>query len=260
MGRDDASRSQEDPGSLTQTSSSPPLSPMARVSLTGPTEEAAPRAPTLTKKPRLSHQSVRHIGSAVVATLVLVAALLAFRDGPGGEPSSSAAERLPGTRSSFTTSRLDNGWTRYESAEEGFSLDLPPGWGPFETGEYGPELRFSASESAPFASYGASFYVMKIDTNGYSDPATYFGFWRDYLSDMPNVVGEVGLTPTQLPAGQSYVVTSSHRSKSGQHTDTQYGFIHGAFAYRFVFVAPSEDLDEYEDVFHQVAMTVEFFD
>jgi hypothetical protein len=260
MERDDASRSQEHPGSLTQSSSSPPLSPMAGVSLTGPTEEAAPGAPTLTRKPWLSHQSVRHIGSVIVATLVLVAALLVFRDGSGADPTNSAAERLPGTRSSFTTTGLDNGWTHYESADEGFSLDLPPGWGPFETGEYGPELRFSASESAPFASYGASFYVMKIDTNGYSDPATYFGFWRDYLSDMPNVVGEVGLTPTQLPAGQSYVVTSSHRSKSGQYTDTQYGFLHGAFAYRFVFVVRSEDLDEYEDVFHQIAMTFEFVD
>jgi len=77
---------------------------------------------------------------------------------------------------------------------------------------------------------------------------------------MPNVVGEVGLTPTQLPAGQSYVVTSSHRSKSGQYTDTQYGFLHGAFAYRFVFVVRSEDLDEYEDVFHQIAMTLAFVD
>jgi hypothetical protein len=219
MERDDASRSQEHPGSLTQSSSSPPLSPMAGVSLTGPTEEAASGAPTLTRKPWLSHQSVRHIGSAIVATLVLVAALLVFRDGSGVDPTNSAAERLPGTRSSFTTTGLDNGWTHYESADGGFSLDLPPGWGPFETGEYGPELRFSASESAPFASYGASFYVMKIDTNGYSDPATYFGFWRDYLSDIPNVVGDVGLTPTQLPAGQSYVVTSSHRSKSGQYTD-----------------------------------------
>jgi hypothetical protein len=74
------------------------------------------------------------------------------------------------------------------------------------------------------------------------------------------VVGDVGLTPTQLPAGQSYVVTSSHRSKSGQYTDTQYGFLHGAFAYRFVFVVPSEDLDEYEDIFHQIAMTFEFVD
>jgi hypothetical protein len=175
-----------------------------------------------------------------------------------GSPSTreSASEDGADGPSSFTSSTLDTGWTHYESAAEGFSLELPPGWGPFAAGDqFGPELRFTASEAPPFASFGASLYVMRSPTNGYSDPTEYFEIWRNYLASSPHADPYVGMTTTKMRDGQGYVLTTKYNSKSGEHTETAYGVLQGDTAYRLVFVVSGLYLDENEDVFHDIAMT-----
>jgi hypothetical protein len=212
------------------------------------------------------------IASGAAAALLMLGALVLFQSSSSPVQTNVSASTAPlpeaeappptaldsttsGFASPFASYIAENGWTHYESATEGFSLELPPGWGPFSTKEYGPELRFSASESPPFASFGASLFVMKHPTNGYSDPQAYFEIWRDYLATTAHLVGDVGMTTTELRDGQAFILTTVYDFKRGEHAETTYGLLDGNTSYRLVFAVSGQYLDDYRNIFNDIAMT-----
>ena len=161
--------------------------------------------------------------------------------------------------SSFTYSVLGTGWTRYESASEGFSLELPSGWKTFTTDQLGPSLRFSASSVLPLATYGGNpqVYVMRESTQGSPDPKRYFKMVRHYLSSTAgqDLVGSVQMRRTRLRDGKAFILTFVYKTELGERGEMMYGLIHGGSTYRLVFVLPSQHLGDFEDLFHDIAMT-----
>jgi hypothetical protein len=163
--------------------------------------------------------------------------------------------------SSFTYSVLGTGWTRYESASEGFSLELPSGWQTFTTDQLGPSLRFSASSILPPATYGGNpqVYVMRESTQGSPDPERSFRVWRHYLSSTAgqNLVGTVQMRRTQLRDGEAFILTFVYKTELGVRGEMMFGLIRGGSTYRLVFVLPSRHLGDFEDLFHDIAMRFE---
>src|SRR5262245_25825229 len=115
MERQEATRGRELHSALTQASSMPFPPP--------PTD---PVFPAPRRDRRLRVVGDRRLALGVAAVVALVAGLIAFRDGSISEPSTQTTAGPRNARSNFTTSTLENGWTRYASADEGFSLELPP--------------------------------------------------------------------------------------------------------------------------------------
>jgi hypothetical protein len=212
----------------------------------------------------------RRLGRSVLLVGVgfLLGALIPLPDGPFGfsadVPSRRAPDPTPTTspasvvdQFSFTsTSEQEDGWRHYESAVEGVSLDLPPNWGPFPTESGGPDLIFNASDSYPFAGYGAALWVIKSDIGRTpSDAARYWSMWRRHIQTTIDVIGDVSMTKLNLPAGEAYVLRYAASEDGTEYSETMYGLLNGSAEYRLVFQVSSDRAHLYEDVFDEIADT-----
>ena len=92
--------------------------------------------------------------SGVLAVCLLVGALTVLPDESTEGPtdvslptgvSLPAVSPPPG----FTSTELPNGWTRYTSETEGFSIDLPSTWRTDTREDAGPFLTFYATDLVP---------------------------------------------------------------------------------------------------------------
>jgi hypothetical protein len=160
----------------------------------------------------------------------------------------------------FTVSVLDNGWSRYVSGAEGFSIELPPGWLTGTRDDLGPELKFSATDTEPTygpVSGGGSpgVFVMKHPVHEGEVPRLYYEMNRFQLQEDPRVIGEVELTDTNLGSGRTYVIRAMYRSPFGRRSETMYGLLLGSFEFRLHFAVPAHHLNEYEGLFHDIAST-----
>jgi hypothetical protein len=182
-------------------------------------------------------------------------------DGPSRGVPDPTATTSPGSvvdQFSFTSSfeRAD-GWRHYESAVERVAVDLPPNWGPFPTEEGGPDLIFDASDSYPFAGYGAVLWVIKSDIGRTpSDATRYWNMWRRAIQTETDVVGDVTMTTMTLPAGEAHVLRSVTRVNGVDYSETMYGLLSGSTEYRLIFGVSADRSHLYEDIFSEIARTL----
>jgi hypothetical protein len=87
------------------------------------------------------------------------------------------------------------------------------------------------------------------------DPSTYWEYIRQQYMENYTLISEAPMTQTSLPDGMAYVFAHAYEVSYGEQTETVYGLLHGTSDYRLIFAIPSPYLDEYEDVFHDIAMT-----
>lgn len=199
-------------------------------------------------------------GPPAAAQTQVIAPIYARSTRAQPEDTPKAGNSLAGTWG-FNASRLDSGWTRYESSAEGISLALPSGWGPFSTDhftdQYGSYLRFSASTSYPLLSFAGSsaLLVFEIPVPEGAIPRSYYEELRDQVSSAPSQPRTTPLTDTELHDGRAYVFTSVFDTTRGENSETVYGLLHGTTEYRLVFIAPVRSLDEQLDEFDDIART-----
>lgn len=181
------------------------------------------------------------------------------RSVPSPIPSPEATSEEPSILgpSDFDVVALGNGWTRYESQEVGFSIDLPPGW----SAVAGPKnlargVEFSAVDGPATQQPGNSplVIVSKYGVQGTRTARQYFEKVRlRYSTESSGLIRQSGLTETQLPHGKAYVFTSLVTSEVGRLSSTLYGRVHGTSAYTLLIIVPMDLLDEYEEVLEDIA-------
>jgi hypothetical protein len=172
-------------------------------------------------------------------------------------PEATSDEPSIPSPSDFDVIELGNGWTRYESEEVGFSIELPPGW----TAAAGPKnlapgVEFTAVDG-PIAQWqpGDSplVIVSKFRVHGARTPRQYFEKVRLRYSSESGLIRQSRLTETQLPHGSTYVFTSLITSDVGRLQSTVYGRMHGTSAYTLLIILPMELFDEYQEVLDDIA-------
>jgi len=229
------------PGSTEAGEGLVPIADMRAPHLPAP---PAPGAATDTRDRRLGF-ILAAIALGVVVMLGGVGFLLAGVDEEG--PNSSVASTV-----------LDTGWTRYESATEGFSIELPPSWSRYTKAipNFGHDLKFAAwgfsVEEEPWL------YVFEwLDRSG-PVAEIYFEQQRLQIGSDPAVVGVTELREIEVSDGVLYTFTSAIRSPSGhRRSETVYGIVHGGHEYRLVFLVPLEQKDEYDSLFDDIAKSFE---
>jgi hypothetical protein len=117
------------PGSTEAGDGLVPIADMRAPHLPAP---PAAGAATHTSDPRLGF-ILAAIALGAVVMLGVVGLFLAGVDGEDPNPS-------------FASTVLDTGWTHYESATEGFSIELPPSWSRYTKAipSFGDDLKFAA--------------------------------------------------------------------------------------------------------------------
>jgi hypothetical protein len=206
----------------------------------------------------------------VLAVCLLVGALTLRAGESTPEPNdvslpADVSLRAVSPPSGFTSSELPNGWTRYTSETEGFSIDLPSTWRTDTREDIGPFLRFYATDLVPTyppitGGSSPALFLMHQTVHEGEDPSTYWEHVR--LQDMEDhtLVSEAPMTRTSLRDGLAYVLAHTYKVSYGEQTETVYGLLHGTSEYRIVFAIPSPYQDEYEDVFHDIALTFDIAD
>jgi hypothetical protein len=169
-------------------------------------------------------------------------------------PSPQATSEEPSipSPSDFDVVALGNGWTRYESEEVGFSIELPPGW----TAVAGPKnlapgVEFTAVDGPAPTQEGPDVIVSRYELHEGQTPRQFFERFR--LRTFPGLVRRSELTDAQLPHGRAYVYTSAWKSKVGPLHETTYGFTHGGSAYTLAFIGVTRQMDKYDDVLLDIA-------
>jgi hypothetical protein len=161
--------------------------------------------------------------------------------------------------SSFASTVLDTGWTHYESATEGFSIELPPSWSRYTKPipNFGHDLKFAAWGFSVFQE-ATWLYVFDWPDRSGSVAETYFEQQRLQIASDPAVVGVTELREIEVSDGVLYTFTSVIRSPSGhRRTETVYGLVHGGHEYRLVFLVPLEQRDDYDSLFDDIAKSFE---
>ena len=228
-----------------------------------PIEEASSPTPTVRGRSQL-------IVWGVLAVCLLVGALTLLAGQSTPEPtdlSLPAGVSLPAVSPppGFTSSKLPNGWTRYTSETEGFSIDLPSTWRTDTREDAGPFLSFYATDLVPTyppitgGTSPALFLVHQTVHEG-EDPSTYWENIRQQYREHYALLSEAPMTQTSLRDGLAYVLEHTYEVSYGEQTETVYGLLHGTSDYRLIFAIPSPYLDEYEDVFHDIALTFDIAD
>jgi hypothetical protein len=165
-----------------------------------------------------------------------------------------------GPNSSFASTVLDTGWTHYESATEGFSIELPPSWSRYTKAipTSGPYLKFAAWGFPVEEHQEAWLYVFKAPVRSGQAAQSYFEHERVQIWSDPAVVRVSELREIEVPDGIIYTFASvAIRSPSGRRSETLYGVLHGGHEYRLVFLVPLEQKDEYDSLFDDIAKSFE---
>jgi hypothetical protein len=155
---------------------------------------------------------------------------------------------------SFDVVALGNGWTRYVSEDAGFAIELPPGWS--ATGRLptlSRKLEFSAfpGSTPPAPGESPSIFVSKYAAaRGLSARRV-----LEHLSrkSYDGLVRRSELAKTQLSHGRAFVYTGAWTSDVGPLRETTYGFVHGRSAYTLTFIGVTWQMEEYQEVFVDVA-------
>ncbi len=172
------------------------------------------------------------------------------------EPStpSQPSPSQPSSQPSFDVLPLGNGWTRSISEDVGFVIELPPGWN--ATGRLptlSRKLEFSAfhGSTPPAPGERPSIFVSKYVAGQGLPPRRVL----EHLSrkSYDGIVRRSELEKTQLSHGRAYVYTGTWTSDVGPLRETTYGFVDGRSAYTLTFIGVTWQMEEYQEVFVDVA-------
>jgi hypothetical protein len=228
-----------------------------------PIAEMAPHPPPPPVPGAATHTRTRRLGfmlGAMALGVVMLGAVgfLLYAE-PDQAPAHSPPRKTleePSTPSqpSFEVLELGNGWTRYVSEDVGFAIELPPGWS--ATGRLptlGRKLEFSAfhGSTPPAPGESPSIFVSKYAAARGLAPRRLLEHLRRKSYD--GLVRRSELAEMQLSHGRAYVYTGAWTSAVGPLRETTYGFVHGKSAYTLTFIGVKRQMDEYQEVFVDIA-------
>jgi hypothetical protein len=157
----------------------------------------------------------------------------------------------------FTASALDSGWTRYASDAEGFSIAVPPAWQTTPQMATEPDTKFTAMDLVSSDELDTP-PVLVVATHTVErgvSPVLYYMSVEHRFTQDPSTVGIPQLTTTDLPDGEAYVISTVQEANSERTSITRYGLLMHGKEYVLVLAVPVRHADEYEDDFHNIAMT-----
>jgi hypothetical protein len=160
------------------------------------------------------------------------------------EPKASVPPGVPES----TSSPGEDGWTRYEVSEGGFSFELPEGWQPGVNGTDGepapPEALFVATLFD--SNGGAGFAVTRVPGADVTEEPLETGERvAAYIQREGDTLGKVEVSGLNLPIGSSYLVEWESEAPEDLY-DTgfmMYGATNYGYAYQFIFAFPLVDGD-----------------
>jgi hypothetical protein len=175
---------------------------------------------------------------------------------PVQSPAGGASSEGQPAPDGFVASSGPDGWTRYASEGQGFSISLPPKWAPYLTSDPGTPNALTARDYGPpyRGAVGAGLWVTVWPLSGQEVPQTY---WRNVLRNIsgdPHTVS-VQMSRTRLPAGSAFVFHVVTTRKGLTASTTMYALLHGPMDYRLIFEAPVKHAITYSSEFNDIART-----
>jgi hypothetical protein len=152
------------------------------------------------------------------------------------EPEVTVPDGMPAS----TSTAGEDGWTKYEVPEAGFSIELPEGWkAGFHGTDVPPEAVFVASL---FDVNGeAAMIVTRVPSFASEDPIETGERIAERIEGRPRTIGKVEVSGLNLPAGSSYLVEWATEAVGDDPSDTGlvlYGTTNYGYAYQITFAFP----------------------